>query len=304
MESFYCYNHQGKAAAFIDALAPKYRLIPRIQDHKGVAFVLTDHAVLSRVSKLEKMRRDGISKFFIYPHSARPSLVSAFYDEWPYTTAQFVATPGHIEVMNRLGYKGRVHPVGWSLCEIKEFKPREETSNVLFAPIHPRNSKIDQQLNQAVLDKLYPLAAAGEISLTVRYLSPFEGNGIKKYDNHVTYVEGTAAPSIEQIDKSDIVIGHQTFAFLAVARGVPTLMMGEEIAPHIEFHNGTYLHARGWNDYKDLVMYPIDILHKNDTLKLMQSTVADDSEIREWRSRMIGDPFNPDKFVSLLEGYL
>lgn len=302
--AFLCFNHQGKGEPFIRALQKKYRYLPGTLYHKDLGFVLTDNDVLNRRVKLENLRRAGIKKFFVYPHAARPSLVSAFYETWPHTTVQFVVNGHHAEVMRRLGHVGKLESVGWSLCPIVEFKPRSIVKNVLFAPIHPRNSAIDKKLNQAVLDKLYPLARAGAIRLTVRYLEPFEGNGIIRYENHVDYRPGTVAPSYTMIDESDVVIAHQTYAYIAVARGVPTLMMGEDFPPHIEYRDGKRLEARGWQDYKDLIIYPLDILNEDDTLSMMAKAAASDQAIKTWRDRMIGDQFDDNKFITILDKYL
>ena len=302
---FILFNHQGKAQIFIDALAPGYCPISRSQPHQNSAFVLSDNDVLSRRSQLEKLHREGIRKVFIYPHSARPPLAYAFYEPWPGTTAQFVSTDAHAEILQIIGYRGRLHSVGFGLCPVREFQPRAEIHNVLFAPIHPRNSKIDKQVNAAALAALLPLVKAGQIKLTVRYLAPFDGNGIERHDS-ITYVEGAAAPSlaIKQIDGADLVVGHQTFAFLAVARGIPTLMMGEDVRPHIEFRNGTFLQARGWNEIKDKVIYPLDILNSSNVAELMRRAASDDGEISDWRSRMIGPAFDAPKFLFDLESYL
>ena len=281
-----------------------YDPLPRAHaDYPDVKFVLTDNAVLSRQKRLDELLRHGVQKFFIYPHAGRPSLVSAFYENWKHITAEFVSAPGHMEVMRRAGNENKLHVVGWSLCPLREFQSRDVIRYVLFAPIHPRNSAIDRKINQAVLDKLYPLVQSKRIRLTVRYLAPFEGNGIKRYDG-VEYIEGTAGPAWKQIDAADVVISHQTFAFLAVARGVPTLMMGEDIRPHVEYRNGTFIEARGWEDYRDLLMYPLDILYSTDPLGMMEKAAQSDEAIRGWRKRMIGESFDGGKFVETIESYL
>lgn len=300
------FDHQAKSKAFVQALAPKYEAVARnADDPRNIKFILTDNDVLSRVSRLNALRSAGISRTFVYPHTARPSIIAAFYDLWPHTTAEFVSTEGHIEIMRRMGNNHKLHAVGWSLCPILPFKPRPHVYNVLFAPIHPRNSKIDRKLNQAVIDKLRPLWETDQIRLTVRYLIPFEGNGIVRVDHpNVIYTEGSAGPAWQQIDAADLVVSHQTFAMIAIARGVPTLMMAEETPQHVEYRNGAYLEARGWDSYKDLIMYPLDLLHSDNPMALMLRAAANDDQIVDWKKRMIGQPFDPDLFVSTLESYL
>jgi hypothetical protein len=300
------FDHQAKARAFVAALAPKYEAVARnADDPRNIKFVLTDNDVLSRVSRLNALRSAGVSRTFVYPHTARPSIIAAFYDLWPHTTAEFVSTDGHIEIMRRMGNNHKLHAVGWSLCPILPFKPRAHVYNVLFAPIHPRNSKIDRKLNQAVIDKLRPLWETDQIRLTVRYLIPFEGNGIVRVDHpNVVYVEGSAGPAWQQIDEADLVVSHQTFSSLGVARGVPTLMMGEGTPQHVEYRNGVYLEARGWSEYHHLIDYPLDLLAVDDARSLIQRAALTDVDIQDWKRRMIGEPFNPELFVSILESYL
>jgi hypothetical protein len=156
------------------------------------------------------------------------------------------------------------------------------------------------------MNKLFRLVLAGHIKkLTVRYLAPFDGNGISKYDHpYIEYLEGSAGPDTRQIDQSDLVVGHQTFAMLAVARGVPTVMMGEDICPHVEYRNGGFIEAPHWDEYKYLLMYPLDILAVDHPLDLIQRAMATDYDILDWRDRMIGKPFDPGLFVSIVESYL
>lgn len=307
MKHFVLFDHQGKSKAFVEALAPGYSPIPRTdRDVRGAAFVLTDNDVLSRRSRLESLRAQGVGKVFIYPHAGRPSLVNAFYDPWPHTTAEFVSTLGHIEIMRKIGNVRQLHAVGWSLCPIREFAPRERVERVLFAPIHPRNSSVDKKCNAAVMGKLVRLLLSGHIRrLVVRTLVPFEGSGIKRIDHpYIEYLEGSAGPDTRQIDEADLVVSHQTFAMLAVARGVPTLMMGEDICPHVEYRNGNFIEARGWDEYKDLLMYPLDLLAVDDPLALIERAISSDVEIQDWRKRLIGKPFDPALFYGILESYL
>ncbi len=306
MIPYILFDHQAKSRAFTEALAPKYSPIPRIsKEYRTARFVLTDNHVLSRRTKLEQYYKDGLRKFFIYPHAGRPGLATAFYPPWSKVTAEFVATEAHAEVMRQIGNKNKLHAVGWSLCPIVPFRPRLQVRKVLFAPIHPRNSDIDRRVNRAVFYKLFRLARAGEILLTVRYLAPLDGNGLVRVDHpNIKYVEGAAGPDWKQIDESDMVIAHQTFLFLAVARGVPALAMWDGVTPHVEYRGGEFLEMKGWEDVKDQVMYPLDILHADNPTALMMQAAADDRSIAEWRARMIGPAFDPGRFLELVEGYL
>jgi hypothetical protein len=51
-------------------------------------------------------------------------------------------------------------------------------------------------------------------------------------------------------------------------------------------------------------MYPLDVLSEEDAGKLVERAIRSDCEIADWRDRLIGKPFEPDRFVQILESYL
>lgn len=301
------FNHQNKGKAFINALNVRgYRGSESAPHLNQAHFVMTDSDILGRRPRLERMRRAGVRYVFLFPHTARPNLVNDIYTEWEHTTAQFVVSQGHIEIMRRYGYSKPLHAVGWSLCPIRDFHPRLSYRNVLFAPIHPRNTDLDKKVNRAAYDVLVRLASQGAICLTVRHIRDLSESGLE-YISHpnIFYYAGELDQSYIQIDQSDVVVGHQTFAWMAVARGIPTLMMAEEDMPtHIHVRNGILKTARSWDKYKDLLCYPLDILAESDTIGLLERAVRDDAEIADWKRRMIGRPFDPGTFLSALESYI
>jgi hypothetical protein len=137
----------------------------------------------------------------------------------------------------------------------------------------------------------------------VRYLHAIEENGLQ-YQDGVTYYRGAPDQSTADIDAADLVIGHQTFAYLAVARGKPTLMMGENIPPRSGNSDSNYHYVKHWEAYKDLLMYPLDILKTRSVDKLIEKAVSSDAEIQRWREMFIGQPFDKKLFVEKLEAYL
>jgi len=310
--SFVVFDHQGKDGLFSRILESSgYCMVPYTY-HGGykrkLAFVLTDHDIMGRANSLSRIRRLGWSdRFFVYPHTARPNLTNDIRTAWEHTTAQFVVSQGHAEIMQRYDYPKPLHPIGWYLCEIKKFRPRSSVRKVLFAPIHPRNADCDKEVNARVYDILTGLAAKDEIDLKVRYIRSMQESGIKTVINHpnITYKSGAMDQDYSDIDGADIVIGHQTFAYMAVARGVPTVMMAERsLKTHIVPLGKPVETARHWDDYIDLLAYPHDILDAEDVMGLFNRVAGSDDDILDWRRRMIGDPFDPDKFVSILESYL
>jgi hypothetical protein len=198
MKAFYLYSHQNKAKVLVNALRESHYI----------------------------------------PHAARPNVFNDFdgYPIYSHITAGFVASCGHVEVIRRIGINYPLEVIGWYLCPMKPFQPRENYRKVLFAPIHPNNngtlSSIDRKVNIDTFKILLALVEAGEIELTVRYLRKMDTGGI-------------------------------------------------------------------WE-----AMYPYDILTEKEPLSLFRRAITSDAEIADWRTRMIGKPFEPRAFVGILEKHL
>lgn len=301
------FNHQGKADKILNALnhGGKYVLMDCPNRYRNLKFVLTDTDILGRRQRLDNMRKAGVGRFFVYPHAARPDLTNDVYREWAHVTAHFVVSDAHAEIMRIFGYSRPLVPIGWSLCPIRPFKPRKEPKNVLLAPIHPRCSQVDQDVNAAAFKRLEKLARAGHIKLTVRFINDLHKSGLQRVEHpNIHYTPGAMNQVYVQIDEADVVVAHQTFAWIAVARGVPTVMMAEDMPTHIQMRNQPVSWVHNWGKYAHLMMFPYDILQARDPLELMEKAVASDDEIADWRRRMIGTPFRRDRFLKKLEAFL
>lgn len=307
--SYTMYNHQKKGNAFVDALAKysKWEQINEASLYRGLKFVLTDSDIMGRVHRLQRQKKAGCELFFVIPHTARPNIINDIIPRWIGTTAQFVVSRGHAEVMRAYGYDLPLHPIGWNLCPMRKFTPRQAAREVLFAPIHPRCHEIDKKVNRATFDKLYKLAQSDDIKLTVRFIRNLAESGLTQVHHpNVVYTSGHMNQDYNQIDNADVVVSHQTAAYLAVARGVPTVMMAETTLPtHIQKRGaGSPLQkAKNWSKYVDLLAYPLDILQEDDTLGLLNRAVSSDAEISHWRTRLIGSPFKARRFVEIINGY-
>jgi hypothetical protein len=304
--AFVAYEHQGKGRRFIDALRSYgYRHVNWGPHFRGVKFVLTDTDILGRRAKLERIKQSGVGAFFVFPHAARPDLVNDIYQEWAHISAHFVVSDGHAQVMRAFGYSRPLVPVGWSLCPIRPFRPRPDPYRVLFAPIHPRCSPVDQQVNQTAFGRLEKLARAGDIHLTVRFIQPLSGSGLERVEHpQIEYTVGNMDQGYRQIDEADVVVAHQTFAWLAVARGTPTVMMAEEMPTHVQLRRRPVQYVKNWKRYEHLLRYPLDLFDARDPLAMLREAAECDRSIADWRRRMIGSPFRPDRFVRKLEQFL
>ena len=296
--------HQGKEKAYVAALqAAGYR--SHIGDRLRAVFALYNMDAGHRSVTLDRFHKRGIP-VFIYPHAARPMVVwDGVHPVWPHAKCNFVTGPGHVEVMQRFDYPIPMEVTGWTYCEQRPFEPVKEPKKILFGPIHPSArgwiADIDRELNQKTFARLLEYCQESGAQLTVRHIKEINYSGLKKVPG-VTYIQGVPNQTITEIDAADVVIGHQTFAYLSVARGKPTLMMGEDIPPRTIYH-GTLSYVVNWEKYADLLMFPLDIL-QGETAEQIAKACKRNAKVTAWRNRFIGEPFDGAVFVQKLESYL
>ena len=302
------YGHQNKGDVFVRAL--QEHGWEQTSDLHHARFILTDIDVNMRSERVEKMHDLG-GKTFVYPHAARPDLLPDMpgYEESPFTTAHFVVNEHHAEVMRLYGYSHPTPSVGWYFTDLKPFEKKRRCRHVLFAPIHcsPNGwlSGIDRTINEQTYDILLKLACANKIQLTVRYLYSLPMTGLPTPSPKVTYIKGSPNLSMREALAADVVVAHQTYAYNAVALGVPTVMMGEQHTPRLVLADGRHTEVKSWDKYEHLLMFPYDILATDDPLGLLDEAVQSDEKIAGWRERLIGTkPFDKAEFVKTLESYL
>jgi hypothetical protein len=294
---FYLDERQDKSGAFLRTLAEHgYERVARWQD--GARFMLRN--MDTRWQDLWAARRAGV-RVFLHPHAVRMCCFwDGLYPVWPHTRCNFATSIGQKMVMEAYRYPIPVEVVGWPYTEIRPF---EKTSGdkVLFAPIHPNARGIgltteDKQTNLRAFEILKGM----KVDLVVRYGRDLRRNGLKR-DASVQYQEAKLMieDSIQAIEQADVVIAHQTFAWLAVALGKPTIMMSENEAPH-----NVKRAVRSWPKYRKILQYPLDILNCKDPRALIEQACTSDEKIKVWRERFIGEPFDAQHFIARLEAYL
>lgn len=304
--TFYLRDHQGKGEAYTAAM--KGVGWKQLSEASNPTLAFYDSDVTSfRVKRIEAMPN---SLIFLYGHTARPPLWYDFreFHPHPQTNAIFVPAIGHKCVLERIGVEKPVHVVGWSLCEQKEFEPSDKIKRVTFAPIHANmngwNAPINLEINQKVMARLLKEREEHHLDITVRFVRSLDSCGLKK-ESGVRYIFGQPDQNYSDIDYADIVIGTETYAYLAIARGKPTLMMAEYILPRIGNSPYNFDYVKSWEKYKDLMEYPLDALAPNEDLwTIMQSANQPRQDVKAWRERMIGSPFSPEDLIEFLEGYI
>ncbi len=307
-KTFYYFNHQNKGKAFAEALIA--RGWKKVSDYFGAGVCLADSDVTElRKEHLAKMHARG-TKIFVYPHAARPPVHYDFddYKASGLTTAQFVVSERHADVLRAIGYEGPIHPIGWSYCPIERYRGSKQLRRVLFAPVHANGSgwlhQVDKDLNRRAFDRARKFSRERKLDLTVRFLGSLDGCGVPRVPG-VNYVRGEPNQSIANIKNADLVIATQTFQYLAVASGKPTIGVGESVSPKIGFSDETFRWASSWDKYRDLMAFPLDILDDSVTMNdLVDMAINENPVVEDWKKALIGRPFDPKLFVNNLESHL
>jgi hypothetical protein len=182
--------------------------------------------------------------------------------------------------------------------------PFREVANartITFAPIHPNGNgwlpPLYWERNRLVFEELLKLNG---IRITVRHLHSLEANGLWKVDRkNVRFVLGERDGRTTEIDTSDLVVAAQTYAFIAIARGVPTVMIDEDICPCSGSEPETLREVANWERYRAIWKYPWNFPEQG-LAELLQAAGRYDPV--EWKRRFIGDPFRAAAFAGLVKG--
>jgi hypothetical protein len=304
-KSAYIYNHQGKGDAFIKALTDGGF---RFSGPNSASAIFMDYDIGGRINVFRSRFKSGKARLFIYPHAALPNVGwDALVPRSPYICAVFVGSAGHIEILRRIGIKHLIINAGWSYCERRNFHPVANPKKILFAPIHPTKrgflSKLDRRINQSAFEKIIKIK--GDFEVTVRHIHTLESNGIRRVDGiNFVNAETSLCQSAAHVAENDVIIGHHTIACMAVAMGKPTIMMAEDTPPHNGTNESDLKFSEHFGDYKDLLMYPLDILSGDDTIELISRATRSDTEIYDWRNRMIGGAFDSKAVLDTVVSYL
>lgn len=252
--------------------------------------------------------RRGVSTV-LYPHGPVASCSWNFpgCKSFPFVAGVLLPASGHIDIMKAYGaaYLDKVVLTGWPYSPVREFA-RTSGRSIVFAPIHPNAngflSEVDKELNRRTLLKLIELKRKGVHEITVRYIGELPQNGLW-VDSSIKYVAGEKSidDSLKFMSDFDLIVGHHTFAFLAIAIGKPTLMFGEFVAPKLGGSEKAMVHAINWRDYRHIMMFPLDILVEDDVHFLVERATYSDYEISDWKAKMIGGQFNSELFLNRLE---
>jgi hypothetical protein len=116
----------------------------------------------------------------------------------------------------------------------------------------------------------------------------------------VRYLQGRPDGSHREIDWADLTIAHQTHAYIAIARGKPTIMLGDRQRPSSGNTPECLKYVAHWEAYRDYLAYPYDVADGDLPGQIAEASFTD-AKIREWRERFIGQPFDGEAFIKQIE---
>lgn len=312
---YYYAPHQNKGDAYYHALdAAGFTITPYPDDAK---FGLLDHDYIKPDrDKNEFVTRPELEILaerptFCYPHAARPQIIMDCYPDmrWPWST-MFVAAEGHAEILDTFYDTAPLVVAGWSLSPIREFTPvkRYRGMRVLFAPIHPNGngwmSGVDKHANIRVHNWLADWFFTGEIELRVRTVKMPMIAGLTPAHDAIDYYVTRADGSYDDIEWADLVISHQTFAYMAVAMGKPTIMY-HDIACHSNNMEPLFW-ARYHHEYANMLRFPIQFEDYYEAGRdyMVDAALEGSQAVEDWKRRMIGNEFRPEIAVETVRRFL
>jgi len=303
LKMFCVFPHQEKERPFVNAMR-NHGWAEVDKYHCTILLVDVDSP--DRMKQFEDRGRRKKLTTFTYPHAARPNL---FWDgllpPWEHTSGTFVFAKGHKEVMELYGYPHDIHVCGWAYSKLHSFRRKSEPKKILFAPIHPNQSTFlsaeDKKINHDTFEKLVKFTKTHGYHLTVRYIEKLEQNGIYEVEG-VEYTHGDKRIGTQekQMIEHDLVVAHQTFAWISIALGVPTVLMGEDTCPKIGKNEEVIQRVSTWNTYKHLIKFPLDILDGDAQTIIKKAITSELPEVIEWKANMIGNPFDEHVIVSAI----
>jgi hypothetical protein len=288
-------NHQNKAAPLWAALESQG---VECSDERFAADVLlidTDFPVYDYRQIIDWHKERG-AKIVIYPHGANPNVVwDGLYEPYAKTDAVLVPAEGHRDIMLKYGYPKPIYVCGWFLSEVRPMR-QPSGRRVLFAPIHPDGhgllGKLERYWNGFVWELLRTM---DDIELSVRYLGTLEQNHLT-IEPGITYRAGRYDGSTADIDTVDVVVASGTYAYMSLAKGVPTvgfMTSLDDEYPRLPDH---------WEQYCDDLAFPLDA-GAGDMAGLIEQafSLGDGHVFETWRKRMIGEPLDAPKLVAILQ---
>ena len=282
------HDHQNKGIGLVRALR-ELGLQP--SDSQPDLFLVDFDGPEYYRSMINRYHQAG-AKVAIYPHGATAQLCLDIWTVSQGAGAYLAFSEGQAEVLRKFDFPRPVYVTGWHWCEQYPARPIGNVSRILFAPIHPLGNGFlhpkHADANRRAFENLLANVPTGNIS--VRLLGTPEANGIRNVPG-VEYHQAWLDNSTADMDKADLVVSYGTFGYLAVARGIPTVMYGQDYPLMDGPSMLESVTARSWDLYGDYMRFPV-----NDMAGLAGSEQA----VADWRKLFIGEQITQEKLGSAL----
>lgn len=302
MITFAAVQNKDAGRAYVEALlSAGYGQVSKLQQ---ADFVLYDVERPNRHEAYRDFLDDHCG--FIYPHAPYSSYFhwDGIYSPLP-VECNFVVAPGAKRALESIGYISRVEVVGFSHCKVKPFASTAGKRALLIVPRPMSGGRYVCEELHAGLRNVYAFLMSHvrdfeqiTIQHTPDYweklgLPPF---GKFEYTTNDPRNESNPASYItDLVDRYDLVFGIGTAAYIALARGKPTIMWGNDLTPRTSSHL-----AQHAEKYMDDLRYPLDF-EKMSFDEILETTRAESQEITRWKADNIGDDFNADKFLQVVK---
>ena len=244
---------------------------------------------------------------FIYPHAAMTFLAwDGMYPVNKNITCNFIPSFGQRQVMWSYGYPCKTLVTGWPYSEVKPFEPynnKKDKLQILFAPLHNIKESRKRFASSFWDEKFHANRIAFEMLLKIpesqltvyKVGDPLSDNNIPTHPD-VTYLESdlSVAKSVKMISdpKYDLIVSFDTFAWIAVALGKPTIMYTQN-----QRWQGVLGPAGHWDKYNKKILYPYELMEMDLTENLLLEILQSDSKINGWKNTFIGAPFSEYAFL-------
>lgn len=299
-------RNKDAANPYVDAL-----LSAGYTEIKALRFA---HFLLYDVERPGK-RYEDIRRFlndypgFIYPHTPYSSYFAwdGIYQPLP-VQCNFVVGLGAERALRAIDYPYRVEIVGFGRCKVLPFQPNSGKRVLLFVPRPQQNGMYTaRELYDGlarVNDWLIENRREFERVTVAHTVDHWKQLGLKLCGDF-EYVSNNPrkdpSPSqwcIDLIDNHDLVFGIATVAYLALARGKPTIMWGNDLHPRTL--GGIAAHPELYMDY---FRYPLDF-DKMGMDEILATTQVESDAVKHWKVDNIWKNFNRKKFLNVVAEYL
>lgn len=286
------HRHQNKADRLIAAIEAQGHIV---SNEPPLDLILLDHDGPDYYrNMIAHADKHGI-KVGLYSHGATSYVAwDGLWEPHPSTAFYLAASYAEKAVMECYGYHKPIYPIGWFYSPVRPYTP-STGRKVLFAPIHLLGNgfipKPAYEANRRTFERLLDET----FDLTVYHLGDLEAQGVKRIPG-VRYLESTGTNRTDIFERFDCVVSYGTFAYNAIAYGVPTYVYGQDIPPWDGYTDDTVRYAANYGCYKYLMDFPYDLDYTESMFAWNKPAALD-----HWKAAHIGQAFDPVAFVKLLE---